>query len=152
PAGSCKLPCPLLRSLPHEETMTEPSKRCQLRWLPWLLALLPTLAAADVVDSVNSVRSAGCPGGTRSQPLRRSLRLDEVARRLAGGASIHSAQQQAGYHAVGTFSVAITDVPESGDVRQVIVRQFCAQATNPAFREIGLYQKGSDVWVALAAP
>jgi uncharacterized protein YkwD len=132
--------------------MTDPRRRCQYRLLPWLLALLPFGSRADVLDSVNGVRRSGCTGGSKSQPLQPNTRLDEVARRLAGGASLHNAQQQAGYHALSAFSVNIADVPADGDVRQIIERQFCPQATNPAFRELGIYRQGSDVWLAFAAP
>jgi uncharacterized protein YkwD len=132
--------------------MTDPRRRCQYRALAWLLTLSPLCAGADVLDSVNGVRSSGCAGGVKAQPLQPNTRLDEVARRLAGGASLHTAQQQAGYRALSAFSVNIADVPADGDVRHIIERQFCPQATNPAFRELGIYRQGNDVWLAFAAP
>ena len=131
--------------------MTDPRTRCQILLLLALLA--PLCAAADVTDSVNSVRRHGCgarPGGVR--PLREDARLDQVARQLSQGAELRVAQRLAGYHAVSSFSVRISPVPASGDVGRIIGQQFCQQATNPAFREIGSWRRGTDVWLALAEP
>jgi uncharacterized protein YkwD len=131
--------------------MTEPRRRCQILLLPALLA--PLAAAADVVDYLNSVRRHGC--GVRGggvAPLRESARLDEVARRLSEGVELRAAQQLAGYHAASAFSVRISGVPPSGDVARVIARQYCEQSTNPAFRELGVARRGTDVWLALAEP
>jgi uncharacterized protein YkwD len=133
--------------------MTDLPIRCQYLALLLLGPLLPLLARADIVDSVNAVRDAGCAGGTKgAPPLQRNARLDEVAHRLADGASLHSAQQQTGYRAVISYSVSIADVPASGDVRHIVESQFCAQSTNPAFREIGVWRAGTDVWLAFATP
>lgn len=133
--------------------MTDSPIRCQRRTLLLLALLVPLVARADIVDSVNAVRAAGCTGGTKGgPPLQQNAHLDEVAHRLADGASLHSAQQQAGYHAVISYSVSIADVPASGDVRHIIESQFCAQSTNPVFREIGVWHAGTDVWVLFATP
>ncbi len=133
--------------------MTDPPIRRQYRALLLLALLGPLLARADVVDSVNAVRAAGCTGGTKGgPPLQPNARLDDVAHRLADGASLHRAQQQAGYRAVISFSVSLADVPASGDVRHIIESQFCAQSTNPVFREIGVWHAGTDVWLAFATP
>src|SRR5207237_339183 len=134
--------------------MTDPRIRCQILLLlaALLVALLaPLAAAADVIDYVNSVRRHGCGGHAGALvPLRESTRLDEVARQLAQGAELRAAQQLAGYHAASAFSVQISGVPPSGDVGRVIARQYCEQSTNPAFREIGTFQRGADVWLPLA--
>ncbi len=131
--------------------MTDLIRRCQ--WCCASLLLIASgLARADVVDSINEVRAAGCAGGTRAAPLSRNTQLDEVARRLGGGASLHAAQAQSGYRAASAYSVTIADVPESGDVRHITETQFCSQVTKPNFREIGVWRKGSDVWVIVAEP
>jgi uncharacterized protein YkwD len=131
--------------------MTDPRTRCQMLLL--LALLSPLCAAADLTDAVNSVRRHGCgarPGGVGA--LRENARLDEVARQLSLGAELRAAQQLAGYHAVSSFSVRISAVPANGDVGRIIGQQFCQQATNPAFREIGSWRRGTDVWLAFAAP
>src|ERR1700724_1261177 len=131
--------------------MTDPRTRCQILLL--LALLVPLCAAADVTDSVNSVRRHGCgarPGAVR--PLRENARLDQVARQLSQGAELRVAQRLAGYHAVSSFSVRISAVPASGDVGRIIGQQFCREATNPAFREIGSWRRGADVWLTFAAP
>jgi uncharacterized protein YkwD len=131
--------------------MTDPRTRCQILLLLALLA--PLCAAADVTDSVNSVRRHGCgahPGAVGA--LRENARLDQVARQLSLGAELHAAQQLAGYRAVSSFSVRISSVPANGDVGRLIGEQLCQQATDPAFREIGSWRRGTDVWLALAAP
>jgi uncharacterized protein YkwD len=133
--------------------MTDLPTRRQYRALLVLGLLAPLLARADVADAINAVRAAGCTGGSRgAPPLQRNARLDEVARRIAAGASLHTAQQQASYRALSAFSVSISDVPPSGDVTHIIESQFCPQSTNPAFRELGVWREGTDVWLAFAEP
>ena len=116
------------------------------------LLLLPRTGCADVADAVNAVRSHGCAGGAAAAALRGNRQLDEVARHLAGGVPLREAEQRSGYHATSSFSVSISPVPASGDISQSIATQFCAQITNPAFREIGVWRQGSQVWIALAEP
>ncbi len=126
----------------------------QFRGLALLgLALSSLPAHADVAGAVNAVRSHGCADAAHAAaPLRGNARLDEVARRLAEGLPLREAEQRAGYHAASSFSVSISEVPASGDVSQIIAKQFCAQVTNPAFGEIGVWQQGTRVWIALAEP
>ena len=131
--------------------MTDPRTRCQILLLLALLA--PQCAAAAVTDSVNSVRRHGCgarPGG--AQPLRENARLDQVARQLSLGAELQLAQRLAGYHAVSSFAVRISAVAAGGEVERIIGQQFCQQATDPAFREIGSWRRGADLWLAFAEP
>lgn len=133
--------------------MTDLRTRYQYRAVLLALLLLPPLAQADVIDSVNAVRAGGCdgkPGGVA--PLKENPRLSAVARRLAQGASLRGAQQQAGYQTLSSFSVTISDVPPSGDVTQMIATHFCQQSINPAFREIGVWTQDSQAWIAYAEP
>jgi len=139
--------------------MTDLNCKCQPR-APAARALLVLLGAlgaagarADILESVNAVRAAGCSGGVKgSAPLTTNAQLDEVARRMAGGASLRSAQQLAGYHAISAYLVSIDDVPADGDVRHIVETQFCAQSTNPHFRELGIYRQGAQAWLTFAEP
>jgi uncharacterized protein YkwD len=118
-----------------------------------MLALMPLAASADVVGSVNKVRAQGCPGRPGGQaPLRQNSRLDAVAKQLARGADLRRAERMAGYHAVASASVEISGVPDNGAIDHIIARQFCSAATEPEFREIGLFRQGPSVWIALAQP
>jgi len=118
-----------------------------------LLALVPLTAAADIVTSVNKVRAQGCPGRRGGEvPLRESRQLDAVARQLARGIDLRRAEKEASYHAVTSASMEISGVPDSGDIERIVGRQFCSASTEPAFREIGAFRRGTDVWIALAQP
>ncbi|HEY6927457.1 MAG TPA: CAP domain-containing protein [Steroidobacteraceae bacterium] len=118
-----------------------------------IVASLPLSTSANVVSSINKVRARGCPGGRGGEaPLKENSRLNAVARQLARGADLRRAEKESGYHAVTSASVQISGVPDSGDVDQIMGRQFCSASTEPAFHEIGWYQRGSSVWIALAQP
>jgi len=132
--------------------MTDPIRRRQWQLLLLAVVFFSRGAAADVVDSVNEVRAAGCAGGTRAPALQRNAALDEVARRVAKGASLHAAQLQTGYRAAGAYSVTIGDVPPDGNVRHIAETQFCAQSTKVNFKDIGVWREGTDVWLILAEP
>ena len=118
-----------------------------------LLALVPLTAAADIVSSINKVRAQGCPGRRGGElPLRQNRQLDAVARQLARGIDLRRAEKEANYHAVSSASVEISGVPDSGDIERIVGRQFCSASTEPDFREIGTFRRGTDVWIALAKP
>jgi uncharacterized protein YkwD len=132
--------------------MTEPHALRQILVF-LMLVLTPLTAAADVIGAVNQVRAQGCPGrrGVGSA-LNESSRLNAVARQLARGTDLRRAQKEAGYHAVASASVRISGVPVDGDVERIVERQFCSPSTDPVFREIGTFRRGTDVWIALAQP
>lgn len=118
-----------------------------------ILLLTPLLAQADVVSSVNKVRAHGCSGSPGGEVfLRQTRQLDAVAQRLARGIDLRRAEKETGYHAVTSAAVQISGVPDSGDIEHIIGKQFCSAATEPEFREIGIYRRGTDVWIALAEP
>jgi uncharacterized protein YkwD len=132
--------------------MTQPHP---LRHIPLvlLLAMVPLSASADIIGAVNKVRTQGCAGRPGVRPtLRESSRLDEVARQLSRGAELRLAQKTAGYHAVTSASVEISGVQDNGNIERIVGQRFCSQSTEPAFREIGTFQRGTDVWIAVAQP
>jgi uncharacterized protein YkwD len=116
------------------------------------LVLLPLAARADITGAVNAVRSRGCPGGHVAAAVRDNASLAQVARQIAAGMPLRAAQEASGYHAASSFSVSISGVPADGDISHIIAAQFCAQVTNPAFAEIGVWRQGAQVWLALAEP
>ena len=133
--------------------MTELRKSCHTAIMLLLALLGPAWACADVIDSVNAVRNVGCDGRHPGvPPLRENARLDEVAHRLAQGTDLRTALQFAGYHEVSSFSVSISNVPANGDIERTLAQQFCQQVIDPAFREIGTWRNGKQVWIALAEP
>ncbi len=118
-----------------------------------MLTLTPLGASADILSSVNKVRAQGCSGRPGGQPpLRESPPLDEVAKQLARGVDLRRAQKMASYNAVASATMEISGLPDSGDIDRIIARQFCSVATDPTFREIGVFRRGMDVWIALAQP
>jgi uncharacterized protein YkwD len=120
--------------------------------LATILALTPLTATADIVSSINKVRARGCPGGHAGQVfLRETRQLDAVARQLSRGLDLVRAQKAAGYHAASAATVEMSGVPDS-DFERVLTQKFCSAATEPEFREIGIYQQGPSVWIALAQP
>src|ERR1700722_16119772 len=120
--------------------------------LATILALTPLTATADIVSSINKVRAHGCPGGHAGQVfLRETRQLDAVARQLSRGLDLVRAQKAAGYHAASAATVEMSGVPDS-DFERVLTQKFCSAATEPEFREIGIYQQGPSVWIALAQP
>jgi uncharacterized protein YkwD len=132
--------------------MTE-SPDVALMLVSLMLAFTPRSASADITSAINEVRAQGCPGRAAGQlPVRENSHLDAVARQLAGGVDLRRAQQTAGYYAIASAALEISGAPDSADFARLIGRQFCLAATDPRFREIGIFRHGMNVWIALAQP
>jgi len=118
-----------------------------------LLLLSPKLALAGIVDAINHVRSAECGASPLSRlPLQESRALDRVARLLADGQSLGRAQLVAGYRAARSLWIEIGGSTDVASLERIMSRRFCAQLTQPALRNIGIYQQSGTLWVVLAQP
>lgn len=120
-----------------------------------LLVLIGGLAAspasrADPISALQLLREGGCGGVL---PPARSLRhmpsLDRAAEQWANGRTLASAAQLSGYEAVSTAGLHIKG-PEAATV-QLLKKAGCGTVTNPAFHDVGLYQRGADSWLVLGS-
>ena len=120
-----------------------------------VLLLIAGLAAsldtrADPRSAVQVLREGGC-GGTlpAAQPLNRNAFLDRAAQQWAAGGSIANAAERSGYHAEATVGLHISG-PDSSAV-QLIRKSGCRSVMDRSMHDIGVYQRGSDTWLLLAA-
>lgn len=118
-----------------------------------LLALAPGCGFAAVTDIVNSIRSQGCAGmPALDRPVIAQSRLDQAAKRLAQQDSLDRAIGATGYRAKKSASINIRS-PEGDDaVGPVLRERFCDTVADPDFHEVGVYRRGDETWIVLAAP
>lgn len=110
-------------------------------------------ASSRVLSAVNELRAQGCAGRPRvTTPLRANRDLDSVAERMSDGAALRVAVADGKYRASRSASIHVSRVVSDGAVARVLREQFCAEATDPSFQEIGLARRGQDTWIVLAMP
>ena len=120
-----------------------------------LVVLIGGLAAslssqADAISALQLLREGGCAGTLPpARPLRHIASLDRAAEQWANGRSLASAAQLGGYEADSTAGLHIKG-PESATI-QLLKKSDCRTVTNPAFRDVGLYQRGADSWLVLGS-
>ncbi len=136
------------------------ARELQLYRLPhaqlWgVLMLLVSLAAslparADPLSAVQVLREGGC-GGTvpAARPLNHNAALDRAAQQWAVGASIAAAAERSGYQAQATAGLRISG-PEASTI-PLLRQRGCRTVTDQSMRDIGVYQRGLDTWLVLAA-
>ncbi len=114
-------------------------------------ALLAALTArADPLSAVQLLREGGC-GGTLpvAQPLHPNRSLDRAAEQWAGGRPLDAAAERSGYEAQATEGFHISG-PESATV-PMLERAGCHSLMDRSLRDIGVYHRGLDTWLVLAA-
>jgi uncharacterized protein YkwD len=120
-----------------------------------VLVLIGGLAAslsarADPISALQLLREGGCGGILPpARPLRHITSLDRAAEQWANGRSLGSAAQLSGYESESTAGLHIKG-PESATL-QLIKKSDCRTVTNPAFRDVGLYQRGAESWLVLGS-
>jgi uncharacterized protein YkwD len=118
-----------------------------------LLWLAPLPLRADVIGAVNEVRSRGCEQRPTAPPLSPDARLDEAARLLAQGGELRAAMAKAGYRAVESTAIHVSDAGAGDDaVARVLGQRFCSGVADPAFRHLGVARRDKQLWILLAAP
>lgn len=129
--------------------IAQPPLRAALTAL--LLLCTAPLVQASVLDSVQTLRTTGCNAIHAPQlPLRRDERLDSAARRWAQGETLRAVLVDAHYIALSTAALHVT-----GDERSAtdtLRQSHCDTLGDPTLRDIGVYRRGTDTWLVLAAP
>ncbi len=134
-------------------------------WRLWILvgglsAALPALPAqaaqaaqsaqADVLSAVQILREGGC-GGTlpAAAAVRHNALLDRAAQQWAAGHSLKEAAGRSGYAAESSAAIHISG-PSYATIQQ-LRRSGCRTLADRGLRDIGIYTRGSDTWIVLAA-
>jgi uncharacterized protein YkwD len=120
-----------------------------------LLLLMGGLAASltahgDPISVLQVLREGGCGGVLPPARLLRHVgSLDRAAEQWANGRTLGSAAQLSGYEAQSTAGLHITG-PAAATV-QLLKKSGCRTVTNPAFHDVGFYQRGADSWLVLGS-
>jgi uncharacterized protein YkwD len=117
-----------------------------------LVAALPPAAKADVLAAVNWARQRGCHASAARVPLQNSLKLQNAAGRLAGGAGLHEALGAAGYVASESSALHLSGPVSDAQIARTLTANYCRTLADPNLREMGAERRGSQVWLVLAAP
>jgi uncharacterized protein YkwD len=108
-------------------------------------------AHADAWHALQVLREGGC-GGTlaAAKPVHHSTALDRAAELISTGATPTAAAQRSGYVAQSTTAVHLRGA--DADLIDSLRRSGCRSLMSPALLEGGVYRRGDDTWIMLAAP
>jgi uncharacterized protein YkwD len=126
-----------------------------LRLLAWLLALCGGLAAstswADPVSAVQLLRVSGCAGILpAAAPLQHNRQLDHAAALWAAGDAPLGAAGRSGYPAHLAVGLRLSGPDDA--ILQSLRRTRCRSLADQSLHDIGVYRRGFQTWVVLAAP
>lgn len=118
-----------------------------------VMAGTPASARPSLLGAINAERKAGCGGnrGVRT-PLESSRKLDSVARRVARGERLRDALSAAGYRALHSAAVFLSNSGSNEDIARALVRNSCEELSKAEVHDIGIERQGSMIWIILAAP
>jgi uncharacterized protein YkwD len=117
-----------------------------------LVVATPLRAAGTTpLELARSVRAQGCRNraGTAA-PLRFVGGLNEVALAVSQGVSVKTAIARAGYREQQSTSIHISGDPSA--LRQLLANQLCDTLLDPNFSDVGIAQRGHDIWMVFAVP
>jgi len=118
-----------------------------------IVAVAPARGVANLVDVANSIRSEGCGElSAIDRPLRARAQLDEAARRIAQGNDLETATSGSGYRAKKSASIHMRTTKGDDGVAQMLAQRFCGIVADSNLREIGVFRRGEEMWMVLAAP
>jgi uncharacterized protein YkwD len=131
--------------------MSHPSRPYLSAGLVLLAALtIHSNARADALVAVQVIREGGCGGlMPAAAPLHHSALLDRTAEQWADGIALSAASDRGGYAADATAGLHVSG-PEA-DLIRVLRQLSCRTVTRRDWQDIGLYRRGSEHWLVLAA-
>jgi uncharacterized protein YkwD len=116
------------------------------------ILVFATAIRADPASVVNALRIEGCNGhaaiGTALQP---DATLDDVARALYRKYSLEEALRRSGYRAERSTSFHLGGSRDDEPIREILAERYCESVNNPGYEHVGVYGRGDETWIVLAA-
>lgn len=113
--------------------------------------LLACASWADAVSSVQLLRVSGCGGvWPASQPLRENRQLDRAAAFWATGTAPDAAAAHSGYQARLTVGLRLSGPDDA--LLQSLRTTGCRSMKEQSLRDLGVYRRGRETWLVMAAP
>jgi uncharacterized protein YkwD len=113
-------------------------------------------AASDhqpLLRALNDWRQRGCEGRPGSStPLRENTQLSNAAARIASGRALEGALQAADYRASRAAQITLNGYNGPAALAQGAVAASCNEMSQDDFSEVGIYRRGAQTWLILAAP
>jgi uncharacterized protein YkwD len=106
-----------------------------------------------LLRALNDLRQRGCEGRPGSSTLlREDTRLSDAAARIASGRALEGALQAADYRASRAAQITLNGYNSPAALAQAAVAASCSEMRQEDFTEVGIYQRGRQTWLVLAAP
>jgi uncharacterized protein YkwD len=132
-----------------------PLKYLSLRPVGCLVLLACGLAASaswgDPVAAVQLLRISGCGGIMPAvQPLQHNWQLDRAAAAWAAGGGAATAAGRSGYQARNTVGLRLSGPDDA--ILLSLRRTRCRLVADQSLRDVGVYRRGPQTWLVIAAP
>jgi len=118
-----------------------------------LLLAVNTAGAAsqDAFNAARTLRYQGCNAhpGVRNA-LRLNAKLNSAAAQWSRGTSLKAAITRSGYREDQSAGMHLSGTAQS--FKTVLANNLCAALTDPVMVDAGIFERGSDIWIVLAAP
>jgi uncharacterized protein YkwD len=115
-----------------------------------MAASVSGVAHADTLDVVNDLRRTTC--GNALPAFKSSAQLNEVAKHIAGKASLREAMRRAGYRADQSSVIRIGGVTKDASLKRLLSRNYCSTIGDRALTQVGVHTRGKEVSMIFAAP
>lgn len=103
--------------------------------------------------AVNELRSRGChERAAVSSRLKPEPGLDLIAQDMVRGKPLREAVEGKPYRITRSASVRMSRPRTEADLQRMLRSEFCAEATDPGFRDMGVAAKDKLLWIVLATP
>lgn len=113
----------------------------------------PRAQADDIASALAAARTRGCTGGSATiAPLRQEKALDDAARQAARGMALQEALEAASYRATRIYRISMQGHESVKAIVATMTGRYCARLTDPGLTALGVYRRGNDATVLLAAP
>jgi hypothetical protein len=116
-----------------------------------LAATVAFASSQDAFTAARALRLQGCDGhaGIR-MPLRSNAALNAAAAQWSRGTPLTTAIARSGYREDQSAGMHLGGDPES--FKSVLGQHLCAALTNASMMDGGVFERGNDIWLVLAAP
>ena len=106
----------------------------------------------EVARIVNGLRASGGACAVNAPPLVPHDALDRAVARLAQGAPLEAALKGAAYRATEVRVITLKGRSLRPQLDTLLAKQFCDQIGAGKLSELGVHERGDQMWIMLAAP